>query len=235
LTRLCLLVFSFGIALLTLLACPAEAQVSAYGIVALSSYGFSYQGNSFTFNTDTASLGGGAFYNFPIHSRLTAGIDGRVLYGPAAYGGITADAALRIGFVPTRVRMRPYFEIGGGVVSSVINPEVTPQRITNGAAEFLGGLDIRLTESVDLRAVEYARLPPLLTTAERVGWVFSMLDSSTTSIPLNQPASRNTSAVGAKGMRGIVSHCPRGIADAGIIHPVHCVLQRSAMSDCLQS
>ena len=147
--------FSLGIALLALLASPAEAQVSAYGMVALSSYGFSYQGSSFSFNADTASLGGGAFYNFPIHSRLTAGIDGRVLYGPAAYGGITADAALRIGFVPPRVRTRPYFEIGGGVVSAVINPGVTPQRITNGAVEFLGGLDIRLTDSVDLRAVEY--------------------------------------------------------------------------------
>ena len=154
-TRLCLLVFSLGIALLTLLASPAQAQVSAYGMVALSSYGFSYQGSSFAFNNETASLGGGAFYNFPIHSRLTAGIDGRVLYGPAVYGGVTADAALRIGFVPTHIRTRPYFEIGGGVVSAVISPEVTPQRITNGAVEFLGGLDIRLTDSVDLRAVEY--------------------------------------------------------------------------------
>jgi hypothetical protein len=155
LTRLCLLVFSLGIALLTLLASPAGAQVSAYGMLALSSYGFSNQGSSFSFNPDTASLGGGAFYNFPIRSRLTAGIDCRVLYGPASNGGATADVALRIGFVPTRIRPRPYFEIGGGVVSAVINPGVAPQRITNGAAEFLGGLDIRLTDSVDLRAVEY--------------------------------------------------------------------------------
>jgi hypothetical protein len=60
-----------------------------------------------------------------------------------------------LGFVPTRIRLRPYFEIGGGVVSAVINPGVTPQRITNGAPEFLSGLDIRLTDSVDLRAIEY--------------------------------------------------------------------------------
>lgn len=72
-TRLCLLVFSLGIALLALFASAAEAQVSTYGMVALSSYGFSYQGSSFSFNTDTASLGGGAFYNFPIHSRLDSG------------------------------------------------------------------------------------------------------------------------------------------------------------------
>jgi opacity protein-like surface antigen len=155
LTRLCLLVFSLGIALLTLVGSAAEAQVSVYGMVGLSRYGFSYQGDSYRFKDDTASFGGGAFYNFPIHSRLTAGIDGRVLYGPASYGGTTADVALRVGFVPTRNRLRPYFEIGGGMVSSVINPGYAPQRITNGAAEFLGGLDIRLTDRVDLRAVEW--------------------------------------------------------------------------------
>jgi hypothetical protein len=154
LTRLCLLAFSLGIALPTLFASTAEAQVSVYTMVGLSRYGFSYQGDSY-FKDDTASFGGGAFYNFPIHSRMTAGIDGRVLYGPASYGGTTADVALRVGFVPTRIRLRPYFEIGGGVVSSVSDPGVTPQRITNGAAEFLGGLDIRLTDSVDLRAVEW--------------------------------------------------------------------------------
>jgi hypothetical protein len=153
LPRLCRLIFPLGIALLTLFASAAKAQVSAYTIVGLSRYGFSYQGDS-SYKDDTTSFGGGAFYNFPIHSRLTAGIDGRVLYGPASYGGTTSDVALRIGFVPTRVRLRPYFEIGGGVVSSVFDPG-TPQRITNGAAEFLGGLDIRLTDSVDLRAVEW--------------------------------------------------------------------------------
>jgi hypothetical protein len=154
LTRLCLVIFSLGIALLTLFGSAAEAQVSAYCMVGLSRYGFTYQGDT-SFKDNTASFGGGAFYNFPIHSRLTAGIDGRVLYGPASYGGTTADVALRVGFVPTRVRLRPYFEIGGGVVSSVSNPGYAPQRITNGAAEFLGGLDIRLTDRVDLRAVEW--------------------------------------------------------------------------------
>jgi opacity protein-like surface antigen len=155
LKRLGLLAVSLGTVLLTVFASAAKAQVSVYGMAGLSRYGFSYQGDSYSFKDDTASFGGGAFYNFPIHSRLTAGIDGRVLYGPASYGGTTADVALRVGFVPTHIRLRPYLEIGGGVVSSVIDPGVTPQRITNGAAEFLGGLDIRLTNSVDLRAVEW--------------------------------------------------------------------------------
>jgi hypothetical protein len=154
LTRLRLLVFS-AIALLTVLASSAQAQVSAYGMVALTSYGFAYQNSSYNFPVDTASLGGGAFYNFPIHSRVTVGIDGRVLYGPGSHGGTTAGAALRVGFVPTHIRLRPYFELGGGVVSAVLNTGESTERVTNGAAELLFGLDIRLTDSIDLRAVEY--------------------------------------------------------------------------------
>jgi hypothetical protein len=148
-------VLFLAIGFVTVFAPAAEAQLSAYGTIAWSSYGFNDDGNSYHFDNETASIGGGAFYNFPIHSRLTAGIDGRVLYGPASHGGVTADAALRIGFVPEHVRLRPYFEIGGGVVSAVLDPGFDPTRITNGALEFLGGLDVRLTDSFDWRAVEY--------------------------------------------------------------------------------
>jgi hypothetical protein len=155
LTHLRLCIVFLGIALLTYFQPAAEAQVSAYGMVAYSSYGFSYHNQGYNFNNDTASIGGGAFYNFPIHSRLTAGIDGRVLYGPASRGGTTADAALRIGFVPAKVRLRPYFEIGGGVVSALSNPSPASQRVTNGAVQFLSGLDIRLTDSIDFRGIEY--------------------------------------------------------------------------------
>jgi hypothetical protein len=100
----------------------ANAQVSAYGVVGVNGYGFSYRGNSPSSYYDTAGFGGGAFYNFPIRSRVTVGIDGRVFYGPGSYGGTTADAALRIGFVPKVNRLRPYLAIGGGVVTSVLNP-----------------------------------------------------------------------------------------------------------------
>ena len=84
----------------------ANAQVSAYGVVGVNGYGFSYRGNSPSSYYDTAGFGGGAFYNFPIRSRVRVGIDGRVLYGPGSYGGTTAGAALRIGFVPKVNRLR---------------------------------------------------------------------------------------------------------------------------------
>jgi hypothetical protein len=131
----------------------AHAQVSAYGIVGVNDFGFSSQGNA-NYYSDTAGVGGGVFYNFPIRSRVTVGLDGRVLYGPGTYGGTTADVALRIGFVPSVNRLRPFLAIGGGIVSAVINPHFDPVRYTNGALELLGGLDIRATDTIDIRAVE---------------------------------------------------------------------------------
>lgn len=133
----------------------ANAQASAYGIVGVNGYGFSYRGNAPDSYNDTAGLGGGVFYNFPIRSRVTVGVDGRVLYGPGTYGGTTAGAALRISFVPAVNRLRPFLAIGGGLVSSVLNPGFDPVRYTNGALELLGGLDIRATDSIDIRAVEW--------------------------------------------------------------------------------
>jgi hypothetical protein len=62
---------------------------------------------------------------------------------------------LRIGFVPKVNRLRPYFAIGGGVVSSVSAPGPSAARVTNAALELLGGLDIRMTDTVDIRAIEY--------------------------------------------------------------------------------
>jgi hypothetical protein len=61
---------------------------------------------------------GGGFYNFPIQSRLTAGIDGRMSYGLGTRGGVSVTGALRVGFVPKVNPLRPYFQLGGGVVSS---------------------------------------------------------------------------------------------------------------------
>jgi len=155
LTLLRLRIFLPIIALLILPTSSAQAQVSAYCMAALTSYGFSYQNNSYNFPVDAASLVGGAFYNFPIRSRLTAGIDGRVLYGPGSYGGTTATGALRIGFVPTRVRLRPYFELGGGVISARLKTGGPTEYVTNGGAELIFGLDVRLTDSIDLRAIDY--------------------------------------------------------------------------------
>jgi hypothetical protein len=102
---------------------------------------------------------------------LTAGIDARGSYGFGDRGGTFAAAALRIGFVPERVVLRPYFQLGAGVVSSTfttrqitgpVTQGLTPQptRFTSGAVEFAAGLDVRLSRSFDLRALEFGALGP---------------------------------------------------------------------------
>ena len=104
--------------------------------------------------SDTLGFLGGGFYNFPIQSRLTAGIDGRVSFGLGTRGGVSATSALRIGFVPHQNPLRPYFQIGGGVVSSAGHDPLQAQRKTSGAFHLALGVDIRLTRSIDLRAFE---------------------------------------------------------------------------------
>jgi len=142
----------------------AIAQTSIYGSVALVNYDFE-NNNTSAAKSDTAGFVGGVFYNFPIQSRLTAGVDVRGSFGVGSRGGALAAAALRIGFVPERVVLRPYFQLGGGVVTSTFNiNEITgpatqglsqhSTRFTSGGVEFAGGLDIRLNRSFDLRAVE---------------------------------------------------------------------------------
>ena len=56
----------------------AIAQTSIYGSVALVNYDFE-NNNTSAAKSDTAGFVGGVFYNFPIQSRLTAGVDGRQL------------------------------------------------------------------------------------------------------------------------------------------------------------
>lgn len=137
------------------------AQTSIYGTAALTNYVFDNDHTSAAKKDGGAAIGG-IFYNFPIQSRLTAGIDARFTESFGSRGGVSAAAALRIGFVPNRVALRPYFQIGGGVVSSKYGDNgayypgltVPNTRYTNGAVEFAVGLDIRLTDSLDLRAFE---------------------------------------------------------------------------------
>jgi hypothetical protein len=130
------------IAIFILFSAPtANAETSIYGTAMLTTFN----------NGDTGGFTGGAFYNFKTSSRLTAGIDGRLSYAPGNKGGNAELGALRISFIPRSNPLRPYLQIGGGVVSETGNP----YRRTTGALEILGGLDIRLTKNFDLRAVDY--------------------------------------------------------------------------------
>jgi hypothetical protein len=165
-----------------LLTLTARAQMSAYGSAALTDYVF-FNNHDSAAKSDTGGIIGGAFYNFPIHSRLTAGIDARGSYSLGDRGGAFAAAALRIGFVPERVALRPYFQIGGGLVSSTFSVQqltgsvvqgltIQPTRFTSGGVEFAVGLDLRLSHSFDLRALEWGAIAPANSTGSiGSGWL----------------------------------------------------------------
>jgi hypothetical protein len=158
----------FLLAFASVSAAAARAQAAIYATAGIANYGFSHLSSSdITSKGDTAGFAVGAFYNFPIQSRVTGGVDGRFGVSPGDKGGSLAGAALRVGFVPHRNPLRPFFQIGGGVVHSSYNEieyfynglssstTTTRRSVTSGAAQFMVGLDIRLSDQFDLRAPEY--------------------------------------------------------------------------------
>ena len=115
--------------------------------------------STYSFKSDAPGFVIGAFYNFPIDSRVTVGLDGRLAENPGAKGGTAGAIAFRVGFVPHHVPLRPYFSIGGGVISTSTNTELVNDQVragsyTNGAAMIAFGLDIPVTHSIDIRALD---------------------------------------------------------------------------------
>lgn len=151
-----------ALSLLLVLCCSraVQAQTSVYGAIALTAYGLKANNSStYYFKSGAPGFVVGGFYNFPIDSRLTAGLDLRLTNSPGIKGGTAGALAFRIGFVPNVVRLRPYFEIGGGVVSTSTDPElvndgVRPGTYTNGAAIIVLGLDFRVSNSMDFRVLD---------------------------------------------------------------------------------
>jgi hypothetical protein len=155
------LLFLCAAAMATHAAC---AQGSVYVAPMYDSFGFNGTGypSGGSFKSATGGVMGGGFYTFPSGSRFKAGIDGRAAYSSGYKGGQAYTGALRVSFVPHHNRLRPYFQLGGGVVSTQLNSTVcsfscatTTSRITSGVAQLAFGLDIRLTNHFDLRAFDY--------------------------------------------------------------------------------
>jgi len=128
----------------------AKAQGAVYGEIGATNYGYTVNNGGLISSTDRFGGTFGGFYNFPIQSRLTAGIDGHVGFGLHSKTGVKGLASVRFGFVPHRNPLRPYVEIGGGAVSTHLPSET----ITSGALELGFGLDVRVSPKLDWRAVE---------------------------------------------------------------------------------
>ena len=143
-----------------LLPLAARSQVSAYGAAAVTEFAVTpVNSSNLSFKSGTPGFIVGGFYDFPIDSRLTAGLDLRLAESPGAKGGTSAALALRVGFVPHKVRLRPYFELGGGLLSTSTNAELVNDGVragtyNNGALALIFGLDVRVTRSIDIRALE---------------------------------------------------------------------------------
>ncbi len=152
-------VLLLGCSLAALPSC-SSAQTSVYGAVAITAYGVEPSNSSaLSFKSGTPGFVVGGFYNLPIDSRVTVGLDARLEESPGAKGGTAGAVCLRIGFVPHQVRLRPYFELGGGFLSTSTNTELVNDGVTagtysNGAAAVAFELDIRVTSTIDIRALE---------------------------------------------------------------------------------
>jgi hypothetical protein len=165
LSILCRLSTAFVVIGIFTIVAAVPAQMSVYGTAAATAFGFT--GNNYpngtSFKSKTGGLIAGAFYTFPSASRWKAGIDGRVTFSPGYNGGSAYTGALRAGFVPNHNRLRPYFQIGGGVASTQIHETtcneivcvVQTDRVTNGVLQLDFGLDIRATDHLDVRAFDW--------------------------------------------------------------------------------
>jgi hypothetical protein len=158
-SRLRSLGLPLGLLVLLCSSRASSAQVSAYGAIAVTGYGIDTNSTGLYEKSGSPGFVIGGFYNFPIDSRLTAGLDLRLTNSPGTKGGTAGAVAIRVGFVPHVVRLRPYLELGGGFVRTTTNAELINDGVrsgtyTNGALIITTGLDIRATHSIDIRALE---------------------------------------------------------------------------------
>jgi len=135
-------------------ASTAHAQFSIYGTVAATDYGYAFNSGPLAVDGDFLGFGGGLTYIFPRDSRLTLGIDLRGYATPAAHGGNTGVVSFRIGVVPHKVPLRPYFQVGPGYVSAKTPQSAGSQTVNIGAVGLGAGLDIRVARHIDLRVIE---------------------------------------------------------------------------------
>jgi hypothetical protein len=162
-------VFSLFLCASSILACRyAHAQTSLYASADITQYDYSSQvagnvndlpGSGSTNKTTGAGVSGGVVQFFANRSRLKAAIDVRGMYSPGVRGGAGGFGALRIAFVPHRNPCSPYFELGGGVLTTTYpklqsNYTVEQQRLTGGASVFNAGLILRPRSRIAIRAIE---------------------------------------------------------------------------------
>ena len=150
----------------------AHAQLSIYGTAAVSDYGHAFNSGSLIIYSGSAGYGGGVSYMFPSDRRLRFGVDYRGYVTPATHGGNTGVLSFRVALIPRRAPFMPYFVIGPGYVSAKTPGVVGSQTLNMAALGVGGGLDIRMSRRVDLRAIE----------AESAEGIYSSMKAGTASL-----------------------------------------------------
>ena len=157
--------------LLLAISHPAKAQLSVYATPMFTGYGYTdgSENSTIQFGSNSGGIGAGVFYNFHHNSRLFLGMDARGSGSFGTHGGEAFSTSFRIGMVPYKVPLRPYFQAGIGAVTGLYpryglvcggyytctEYALPSQRITNPAILVAWGLAVRVTRSVDIRALEY--------------------------------------------------------------------------------
>jgi hypothetical protein len=139
----------------------ASAEITNYGYSSSVDGNFAYAPGTghFSYYDDGGGISGGFVYLVRSDSRLKVGADVRGMYSPGSRGGAGGFGALRIAFVPREHAAIPYFQIGGGLLtttyaSSQANPSGGRGRVTSGAAELDVGLDVRTGSRFTIKAIE---------------------------------------------------------------------------------
>jgi len=153
-----------------LFALPCQAQVAVYGLATFTAVEDIPAGTDLLiFTTTTAYLtnsatrpgfAGGALADIPHSGRFAVGLDLRETVSSGTTGGSLFTAAARLALVPRYSRMRPYALLGGGAASGH-SPIFSGGGFTgptlassNGVFVYGFGMDVRLTHSFDLRAID---------------------------------------------------------------------------------
>ncbi len=135
----------------------AKAQVSVYGTVSETAFGYNYDDNTYDYGTNgyNPGIGGGVTYVF-VDRAVTVGLDIRDTFTPTDRGGDTGAASIRLGFVPKEYTCHPYFQIGPGFITTKtpVTYGVGTQTLTTAAVALAWGLDVRVAPNLDIRAIE---------------------------------------------------------------------------------
>ena len=157
--------FALLLALIVCVPAAAHAQVAAY--LTYSPVEFDYFNGSGSTPVSNSGIvqgvGGGVTIDHLHEGRFHTAVDLRASFNSKTYyRGGTGAADYRIAFIPKRVALRPFVQLGVGFVTAhdPSSNYLKGPSTTDAVLDLAFGLDIRLTPRVDLRLLEIGGAAP---------------------------------------------------------------------------